>query len=148
PENAGFTEGQPWTRLSPLSSGLNVVDQAADPDSLWSHYRTMIALRLAHPALQTGEIVMVESDHPAVYSFLRSSDEEQILAVANLSGEPVSNYSLKLDPGPLTQVNRAELLLGTGQTFAPTLNQNGGFDRYIPLPILPPHSIYLIRLAN
>jgi len=66
-------------------------------------YRSMSALRKAHPALRQGETVWVDNAAPArVVSFLRRAEGEEILVVVNLSSQPVD----------------ARLELPTGAAFA------------------------------
>ncbi len=44
-ENAGFTTGKPWLRVNPNHTAINAAAQRNDPDSLWSFYKELIALR-------------------------------------------------------------------------------------------------------
>ena len=51
----------------------------------------LCALRKAEKALNRGDLVWLETDHPeAVLAFLRTAGGEQVLSVVNLRGEPVS----------------------------------------------------------
>ncbi|MGY0197028.1 alpha-amylase family glycosyl hydrolase [Leptothrix sp. BB-4] len=51
---AGFTTGTPFRALAGNAATQNVAAQQADPASLLSHYRAVIALRRALPALVEG----------------------------------------------------------------------------------------------
>jgi glycosidase/outer membrane protein assembly factor BamB len=143
---AGFTTGTPWETLNGDSPEVNVAAQAADSGSLLNHYRALVALREAHPALRGGDMVPVESSSRQVYSYLRQDSAETLLVVVNLSGRPVSDYRLSLAEGPLTGSPRATPLLGEGQPAAPAVNPAGGFDAYQPLPTLPPYGSLVIEL--
>lgn len=142
----GFTAGRPWQPLAPGYRERHVAAQSGDPDSLLSHYRTLIRLRQDHPALRAGDLLPVKSDARPVYSFVRHSPEETLLVVVNLGQDPVRDYRLTLEEGPLTGSPGATLLLGQGQLAAPEPNTAGGFDAYVPLPTLAPRSSTVILL--
>lgn len=71
------------------NDGISVEEQRADPSSLLAHYRRLIALRSAYPALRSPghERVAVSSAHKQVYAFLRQDAQEHILVVLNCSRE-------------------------------------------------------------
>jgi glycosidase len=146
-ETAGFTTGTPWEKLDAAYETRNVAAQEGDPGSLLSHYRQLIRLRQDQPALRAGDMVLVGSDSQPVYAFLRYTDDETVLVVVNLSSEPVEEYALALEQGPLSGTMSATLLLGEGEVSAPAVNGEGGFDGYRPLPVLPPQSSTIIRLG-
>ncbi|MGD9318152.1 MAG: alpha-amylase, partial [Anaerolineae bacterium] len=73
--------------------------------------------------------------------------DEALLVVVNLSSEPVEEYALALEQGPLSGAVSATLLLGQGEVSAPAVNAQGGFEGYRPLPVLPPRSSTIVRLA-
>jgi alpha-amylase len=143
---AGFTTGQPWEDLSTRFEETNVAAQTGDPTSLLSHYRALIRLRAAHPALRAGDMTLVDTGSRQVYSYLRHGQGETLLVVVNLSDKEVSDYKLTLAAGPLPGAPEAVLLLGEGQIAAPEVNAGGGFDGYAPLPTLPPYGAFVIQL--
>ena len=163
-ENAGFTAGSPWEAVNADYVQVNVAAQSADPDSLLSCYRDMIHLRLAHPALQSGDYAPVESGSKTLLAFLRtenaaegagtfsgtfgSSPEETLLVVINLGGKPASGYELALKAGNLSGVYRASLVYG-GEAELPGLqsvNTAGGFDSYAPAVEIPGNGMIVIQL--
>jgi alpha-amylase len=149
PQTAGFTTGRPWEQLSAgIEEGGSVADQTGDPRSLLSAYRDLIRLRETHEALRSGEYVEIAADESAVYSFLRSTPEETLLVVVNLSRNPVDEYSLSLEASSLHGAPAAALLYGSGEPAAPSLNENGGFDSYAPLAALPGRSTTIIQLGQ
>jgi glycosidase len=143
---AGFSTAMPWQRVQTGYKTNNVAAMTGDSGSLLSHYRSLVHLRAAHPALSTGAMQLVESSHNAVYSFLRYGEDETLLIVVNLSKEPVTNYALAAVEGLLSGAPGAELLFGEGDVSAPTRNDAGGFTDYVPLAALPPQSSFVIRL--
>lgn len=53
-ENGGFSTVAPWLRSPDNVADINAETQAKQADSVFSHYRNLIALRHAHPALVYG----------------------------------------------------------------------------------------------
>ncbi len=104
---AGFTTGTPWIGVNPNHVEVNAEAEVADPDSVFHHYRRLIELRRAEPAVAHGDFTMLLEDDPVVYAFTRRLDDVELLTVANFSGEPVRPDLPGLD-GWLG----AELLLG------------------------------------
>jgi oligo-1,6-glucosidase len=87
--NAGFTTGTPWIPVNPNHTSINAADQWADPGSVLHHYRALIALRHAEPAVVHGDFTMLVPDHPTVYAFTRRLDGVELLVLANFSDGPV-----------------------------------------------------------
>ena len=90
---AGFTTGTPWEPLRPDSMTANVAAQENDPASLLNHHRKLIHLRAANPALATGELIPLTTNNPAVTAYLRKTDAQTVLVVANLGG-PASEVTV------------------------------------------------------
>jgi alpha-amylase len=143
---AGFTTGTPWVPPGKNLATVNVATEEDDPASLLNQYRLLIQLRQEHPALRTGETWLVNSSVAQIYSFLRQSNDENVLVVANLSAEAVSGYQLTLDSGPLQKNIIASLLMGEGQPKPLTSNPRGGFNSYTPLSEIPPYTTLVILL--
>ena len=96
-ENDGFSGSNPWHTGESGDSDTNVETQKNAPDSLLSHYRTLIALRKEYPALRTGETTILETGTSAIFASLRTEGEEKILIVVNLTDEVVSDYQIELE---------------------------------------------------
>ncbi len=84
---AGFTRGVPWEPLQPDSMTANVEAMEADAGSLLNHYRSLIHLRAANPALAGGELVPLTTSNDAVAAFLRRDGGRVVLVLANLGAE-------------------------------------------------------------
>jgi alpha-glucosidase len=82
--NAGFTEGVPWLPLADDFRQVNVATQQADPRSMLSLHRQLIALRRAHPALAVGEYVPVHTDDDLLV-YQRVAEGERMQVALNLS---------------------------------------------------------------
>ncbi|MDO5435105.1 MAG: alpha-amylase family glycosyl hydrolase [Clostridia bacterium] len=85
--NAGFStadESKLYIRQDEPESRPDAASQMADPDSLWNEIRRLIALRMAHPALQADGLPEVINDgYPLVY--VREKADERILVAINPS---------------------------------------------------------------
>ncbi|UOY00729.1 alpha-amylase family glycosyl hydrolase [Blastococcus sp. PRF04-17] len=86
--NAGFTTGTPWLPVNPDHGEWNAAAQREDPDSVFAHYRKLIALRHEEPVVALGDFTMLLPDHDDVYAFTRSLDGDTLLVVCNLSRTP------------------------------------------------------------
>lgn len=146
PVTAGFTDGTPWRPPQNDVTTINVAAQTDDPDSLLAHYRALIHLRNASPALHAGELIPVDSSDNALYGYIRQSDAQTLLVLVNLSNDPISDYTLELDEESiLTSVTEATTLYGDAEFALPALNDEGFVD-YTPLATVPPFTTYIVEL--
>jgi glycosidase len=144
---AGFTTGTPWQPLAENAAQANVAGQENDPESLLSHYRTLIGLRNEHEALRTGELVPVEVEARGLYAYLRATADESVLVLVNLRPDPVTEYGLSLPEGSLCGSLTAEGLLGPEDVTAPSVSAAGGVTDWRPLPELQGRSTLIVRLT-
>ena len=153
PVTAGFTTGTPWEPLSEDPPATSVAAQAGAPDSLLTTYTDLIRVRSGSAALRTGATTVLEADAEPVMAWLRTTADETVLVLVNVSDQPVSGYRLSLDEGPLCGAQSATLLGSTNGDPAaaiavPVVNAGGGVDGWTPVTTLPPRSGYLISLAK
>lgn len=90
-ENAGFTTGTPWLRVNPNYTQINLEDETEDPESVYNHYKKMIALRKDPDYRETlvfGTFEPYLPDRHNVMAYCRKSDEKTILVIANFQKEP------------------------------------------------------------
>ena len=100
-KNAGFSAAeQTWLPIPPSAAKYNVSVESAEPHSILSFYKLLLALRQSDPALRNGTYVPVARDDPYVLAYLRRNPGggESVLVVLNMSGE---ERSVKLDPAAL-----------------------------------------------
>ncbi|MDB4942631.1 MAG: alpha-amylase [Labilithrix sp.] len=120
---AGFTTGEPWLPLHADAATRNVASCAADPASMLTLHRALLALRRARPALAVGSFAMIDGHGAAdVLAYERRHEGERLRVVLNLSGEvrtlalPGGNVRVLLSTRP----ERTELLLaGADLVLAP-----------------------------
>ncbi|MFO1251705.1 MAG: alpha-amylase family glycosyl hydrolase [Inhella sp.] len=88
--NAGFTRAAaPFRPTAPNAATQNAAAQRADPNSLFHHYRGLLALRQQQRALRSGSYEGVQVEGP-VLSYLRRSGGETLLVALNYSAQPQS----------------------------------------------------------
>ena len=144
---AGFSTHAPWEALSDDPPAVNVATESADPASLLSHYRDLIRLRSAHPALSSGTWTAVDSDAPGVVAALRVGPTETALVLTNVATTPATP-TLTLAGGPLCGSPTVSLALGSGPVDAPAITAAGGFSAYRPVAEIPARSSVVIVLGR
>ncbi|MGL5091389.1 MAG: alpha,alpha-phosphotrehalase [Aeromonas sobria] len=105
--NAGFTNGTPWLKPAANYPVINAEAALADQNSVFWHYRDLIALRKAHPIFTQGDYQELLAGHEQVWAYTRSANGQTLLVVSNFYGEPVE-FAL---PAEL-QSGESRLLLG------------------------------------
>ena len=144
---AGFSAGAPWEALSDDPADVTVATESADPTSLWSRYRDLVALRASHPALATGTWTGITSDAPTVVAALRASPTELVVTLTNVGGDAASP-TLTLETGPLCGSPTAEAVLGAGAVTPPTVSASGGFASWRPVATIPAGASVVIVLGR
>jgi oligo-1,6-glucosidase len=102
-EHAGFTSGTPWLRVNPDHTSVNAAAAIADPDSVFHHYRRLIALRHADRLVSHGACRIDLVDHAQAIAVVRTAaarpggdtdpeaiDADVVIALANLTGTPAA----------------------------------------------------------
>ena len=107
--NAGFSTGQPWLPLNPSWPEVNAAQAVADPDSVFHHYRRLIALRRQHPVMSEGHTTLLLPEHPQVYAVRRTLGDTAWLVVCNFGGAPQTvSLASEGDAGTLLLGNRPQ----------------------------------------
>ncbi|HHQ4713664.1 TPA: alpha,alpha-phosphotrehalase [Aeromonas veronii] len=87
--NAGFTSGTPWLKPAANYSEINAEAVLADQNSVFWHYRDLIALRKAHPIFTQGDYQELLTGHSQIWAYARRANGQTLLVVSNFYGEPV-----------------------------------------------------------
>lgn len=95
----GFTSGVPWASPGEDSTGVSVAEQTGDPGSVLEHYRTLIHVRNAYPALNRGAAAVLETGDPALLALERSHGDEALYVLANLSARELEAAGVDLPAG-------------------------------------------------
>ena len=86
-QHAGFTQGTPWLALNDNFSQVNAAQARTDADSVFHHYRQLIALRKNWPVLVDGDFELLLPKHTALFAFTRSLNNVQLLVLCNFSAQ-------------------------------------------------------------
>lgn len=104
--NAGFSSQTPWHPLNVNYTEANVATQSQDDNSLWRHYQKWIAARNASPALRKGSYTALNAGTNAVFSFLRTLENETpMLVLHNLSVQERTGFDLNTNQSDLPAGN-------------------------------------------
>jgi len=82
-ENAGFTHGTPWIPVNPNYREINAAAEIHDPDSVFSYYKKLIALRHQYDIIVYGRFVPLLEDDPAVYAYARRLGKQELITACN-----------------------------------------------------------------
>ncbi|WP_313076125.1 glycoside hydrolase family 13 protein [Lacrimispora sp.] len=88
-EQAGFTNGTPWLAVNPNFKDINADQQIEDPDSVFSYYKTLIALRKKYDVIVYGDYELVLPEDSRIFAYRRSLEKEQILVICNFTEQEV-----------------------------------------------------------
>jgi alpha-amylase len=84
---AGFTTGAPYLGINDDFAVHNVARASADPGSILAHYRKLIAIRKATPALQDPFFNLAGvSDPRSCFAFEKVDGQDRYLVVLNVTG--------------------------------------------------------------
>ncbi|MFL5508525.1 MAG: alpha-amylase family glycosyl hydrolase, partial [Gemmatimonadaceae bacterium] len=81
--NGGFTSGTPWEELQADWRTKNVAGQDSSSASLLNHYRRLIQMRNAEPALNRGKLRLLDTTDPSIVAWLRYLADERFMIVVN-----------------------------------------------------------------
>lgn len=86
---AGFTAAdsttEPWISVNPNHDTINVENEVGDPQSVYSFYKKLIALRHENAVVAAGDWQLVDANDASVYAFTRTLDEKKLLVMVNLT---------------------------------------------------------------
>ncbi|KAJ8741169.1 alpha,alpha-phosphotrehalase [Aeromonas veronii] len=105
--NAGFTQGTPWLKPAANYPEINADAALADQNSVFWHYRDLIALRKAHPIFTQGDYQELLTGHQQIWAYARRANGQTLLVVSNFYGEP-AEFALPVE----LQSGQGRLLLG------------------------------------
>ena len=86
--NAGFTTGEPWLKVNPNYSKINVANALADTDSIFYYYQKMLSLRKQHKTFVYGAYREYLPNHPEIYFYERTGEERRYFCLLYTSPSP------------------------------------------------------------
>ena len=145
---AGFSDVAPW-KMPDVDPTYNVAAEAGDPGSLLSHYRALISLRNSHPALRTGKLFLPSTSNQGLFACLRTTPDESVLVLVNLTGSSIRQYQLLLVTSALAKGEYVPISL-SGETplAALTVVGPGRVLNYVPVPEIPPYGTIMMQLRS
>jgi len=103
-ENAGFTDGQPWIKVNPNHKDINVEAALQDENSIFYHYKNLIALRKTHNVITDGTFDFIHRDAKNIFAYKRENADERLYCINNFSENTVK-IPLDFDPRVLKLVS-------------------------------------------
>ena len=89
-EYFGFSTQAAWQAFSSDDGALSVSVQEDDEASVLNHYKKSIALRQHNVALHSGDSLVIDTEHRGLLALERSSDEQNLLILANVTNRPLT----------------------------------------------------------
>ena len=84
-ENAGFTTGTPWIPVNPNHIEINAREQLLRKDSVFQHYKKLIAMRHHYEIIVYGHYQLLLPEDPDLFVYTRDLEDHRLLVVCNLS---------------------------------------------------------------
>lgn len=103
---AGFTVGQPWIKVNPNYTQINVENAESEKDSILNYYKQMIRIRKTNPVLIYGRYIPLFEDSKTVFAFIREIENDRCLVLLNFS-DNIAEIEL---PAELKKINRRLLI--------------------------------------
>ena len=127
-EHAGFSTAEPWLKVNPNYTEINVTSDLENRDSIFYHYQRLIQLRKTNSTLVTGHFELLLEDHPQVFAYLRTGESETLLIVGNLSSEKLS---IALPDNVPVDTANVLICSGTARTELSTVLELHPYDAFI-----------------
>jgi oligo-1,6-glucosidase len=91
--NAGFTTGKPWIPVNPNYKTINAKAEILDGNSIFNHYRKLIAFRKSHPVAIYGDYKEHCADSKELYVYERSLNGKRLLVICSFTEKPVGFWA-------------------------------------------------------
>ena len=88
-ENAGFTTGEPWIKVNPNYTEINVEAQERDAHSVLNYYRYLVDLRKREQVILDGEYSEIFPEREDIVAYARDNGESRLTVVCNFTGDTV-----------------------------------------------------------
>lgn len=119
-----WTNDPAWGRAAIYNKKtVPIAVQEKDPDSILNHYKRIIRVKTAHPALFKGRLKPLSCGNPVLESWVMECDEEKAFVVHNVSSK--QDITVDLPSGcdmPLVYAAKPEAKVEGGKLFIPHLS--------------------------
>ena len=82
-EGGGFSQAEPWIGMNRNHKTINAASQVDDPDSVFAHYRKLIALRKQYDVIANGDFAPLDMESTSVLAYTRRTEREELVVVNN-----------------------------------------------------------------
>ncbi|MGN0984263.1 MAG: alpha,alpha-phosphotrehalase [Gemmiger sp.] len=82
--NAGFTAGTPWIGAADNYRSINAEAQIHDPDSVYSFYKRLVALRKQYKVISEGRIEFLYPEADGLLAYRRYDGDTELLVLCSL----------------------------------------------------------------
>lgn len=82
-EQGGFTKGRPWLKVNPNYTSINVADCLTDKQSIFYHYKQLVAMRKQYDIMVYGDFTMLCNEDPHIFAYERTLGNEKMVVVCN-----------------------------------------------------------------
>ncbi|ARK28958.1 Trehalose-6-phosphate hydrolase [Halalkalibacter krulwichiae] len=111
-KNAGFTTGTPWIPVARNYKEINAEQAIENPNSVFYHYKKLIALRKQYDLITTGKYRLVAANDTTVFAYERTRENEKLFVINNFYGEEAI---FTIPDEWLERVAKSQLLLSNYQ---------------------------------
>ncbi|WP_203641435.1 glycoside hydrolase family 13 protein [Levilactobacillus andaensis] len=104
-EFGGFTDGQPWIKMTPGFEQVNVERESHDPHSVLTFYQQLVRLKKSVPALEQGRYELIDTQDDQLYVYRRTLNGDNWLIVVNMSNQVATTQEFDLNTSEMIFTN-------------------------------------------
>jgi oligo-1,6-glucosidase len=94
-DDDGSVKGEKtWLKVNPNFKNINVRADNDNPDSILNYYKALIRFRKENLVLVYGAFEDILPEHEKIYAYIRSSENEKLLIINNVSSDKMGLKSL------------------------------------------------------
>jgi len=112
--HAGFTDSNPWMKVNPNHTFINVEAALKNKNSIFYFYKKMLELRKTYKTLVYGDFELLAADSEQIFAYRRWDEEHEFIILLNFSEATIPSSSI------IDLVN-CSLLLGNYPNESPDL---------------------------
>ncbi|NSD12589.1 alpha-glucosidase [[Ruminococcus] gnavus] len=87
---AGFSDHEPWIKVNPNYTEINVEEALKDPDSVFCFYQKLIHLRKNYDIISTGNFELLFEKDPRIFAYKREHGGERLIVLANFTDQEIT----------------------------------------------------------
>lgn len=87
---AGFSEVNPWLKVNPNYTKINVKDNLNNKDSIYKFYQSLINFRNNHKELIYGDYIDLLKSDPEIYYYKRKNNKDRVYILLNFTDKLIN----------------------------------------------------------